>query len=120
MVWFGLVLIWFIFMAISTLVGLLKPNPLYTYKQFYFKQFSFNCQNSSISSYLAYSTKLNGFKYGYISRMIQLNISQFIYTQLDVKQSIQSSISTVFCLHIVICKRKSSISSNSVQLKYTV
>ena len=34
--WFGLV--WFY--GISTIVGYLMPNPFYTYKQFYFKQFS--------------------------------------------------------------------------------
>ena len=45
---FGLV--WFY--GISTIVGYLTPNPLYTYKQFYVKQFStqFKCQNSFISN----------------------------------------------------------------------
>ena len=33
---FGLV--WFY--GISTIVGYLMPNPFYTYKRFYFKQFS--------------------------------------------------------------------------------
>ena len=32
------VLIWFY--GISTIVGYLIPNPFYTFKQFYFKQFS--------------------------------------------------------------------------------
>ena len=36
LIWFGLV--WFY--GISTIVGYLMPNPFYTYKQFYFKQFS--------------------------------------------------------------------------------
>ena len=31
---------WIWFYGISTIVGYLMPNPFYTYKQFYFKQFS--------------------------------------------------------------------------------
>ena len=33
-------MIWFKFYGISTIVDYLNPNSLYTYKQFYFKQFS--------------------------------------------------------------------------------
>ena len=33
-------MIWFGFYDISTIVGYLMPNPFYSYKQLYFKQFS--------------------------------------------------------------------------------
>ena len=46
------------------------------------------------------STKLNGFKYCYVSLTIQLNMSHFFYTQLNDQtvlfQAIQFSISHLF------------------------
>ena len=39
------------------------PNPFLYIKQFYFKQFSLNVKNISISSYSVFVTKLNVFKY---------------------------------------------------------
>ena len=52
--------IWFGWVGISTVVGYLMLNPLYSYQQFYFKQFSFtllqslNIKNGSISNYSVY------------------------------------------------------------------
>ena len=72
LVWFGLA--WFY--CISTII---KKIHFYTYQQFYLKQFSLaqvhNVKNISISRNSVYSTKLNGFKYCYVSLAIQLNIS---------------------------------------------
>ena len=36
-IWFSFGLVWFY--GISTIIGYLMPNPFYTIKQFYFKQF---------------------------------------------------------------------------------
>ena len=54
------ILVWF--PGISTTVGYLMPNPIYTY---------------ILNSYKL--TKLNGFKYCYVSLTIQLNIS-YLFT----------------------------------------
>ena len=87
------------FYGISTIVGYLMPNPFYTYKHFYFKQFCLaleqffvftqrNVKNSSISNN-------------------SINHQSFIYTQLNLK-TVQFSISTLFKC------QNSSISNNSV------
>ena len=47
LLWFGL----FGFYDISTFIGNLMPDPFYTNKQFYLKQFSLIVKNISISSY---------------------------------------------------------------------
>ena len=59
MIWFGLV--WFY--GISTIVGYLMPNPLYTYVY-------------------VFCTQLNGFKYFYLIQIILFTINH-LYTQLN-------------------------------------
>ena len=87
----------FVLYGISTFVGYSMPNPFYTNKQFYFKQFSLEYVHSliikdiSISNYSVYSNSFissNSVSYKYT----------FAYTHLNVKivlfQAIQFSMST--------------------------
>ena len=71
-------LVWFY--GISTIVGYLMPNPVFTYKYMICKHFLIHTvkgSNSSISnnSILHKLTKLNSSNYCYISLTIQLNIN---------------------------------------------
>ena len=76
------------FYVISAILGYLMPNPLYTCKQFYFKQFSLALVRSLRDKTDQFQT-------------IQSSINEvFVCTQLNVKtvlfQTIQSCISTIF------------------------
>ena len=67
--WFGLVA----FYGISTIVGYLMPNPLYTYIYYMICK-----QNLLNMSKLIFSTQLNDFKYCYQIRIILLTINNLL------------------------------------------